>query len=98
MTIDANSFGPPRVCVEREEPAGRIEGGTLEEIEQRAGVVEEPEPVRGERDEARGTRRRKISDPNLRRHVKLRSRRELCWNLLTRLRATSGYPIMRRGQ
>jgi len=28
----------------------------------------------------------------------LGSRRELCWNLLTRLRATSGYPIMRRGQ
>lgn len=26
------------------------------------------------------------------------SRRELCWNLLTRLRAGQGYPIRRRGQ
>jgi hypothetical protein len=30
--------------------------------------------------------------------IKSGSRRELCWNLLTRLRATSDYPIMRRGQ
>ena len=26
------------------------------------------------------------------------SRRDMCWNWLTRLRATRGYPIMRRGQ
>ena len=32
----------PRAIIERKEPARRIEGGKLEEREQRAGVVEEP--------------------------------------------------------
>ena len=43
----------PRVLIEREEPARRIEGGKLEEVEQRAGVVDEPQPMRRQRREAR---------------------------------------------
>ena len=43
----------PRVLIQREEPARRIERGKLEEVEQRAGVVDEPQPMRRQRREAR---------------------------------------------
>jgi intracellular sulfur oxidation DsrE/DsrF family protein len=36
--------------------------------------------------------------PGVKVNTNARSCRDLCWNLLTGLRATSGYPIMRRGQ
>ena len=43
----------PRVLIQREEPARRIERGKLEEVEQGAGVVDEPEPVGRQRRETR---------------------------------------------
>ena len=42
----------PRVLIQREEAARRIEGGKLEEVEEGAGVVDEPQPVGRQRREA----------------------------------------------
>jgi hypothetical protein len=36
----------PGVLIQGKEAAGRIEGGTLEEVEERASVVDQPQPVR----------------------------------------------------
>ena len=52
----------PRVLIEREEAARRIEGGTLEELEEGAGVIDEPQPMRRQRREARRPGRWKVLD------------------------------------
>ena len=50
----------PRVLVQREKAAGRIERRVLEELEKRAGVVDQPQPVGRQRREARRSGRRKF--------------------------------------
>ncbi len=56
----------PRVLIEREEAARRIEGGKLEEVEEGAGVIDEPQPVGRQRREARRPGYGKILDCRLR--------------------------------
>ena len=59
----------PRVLIQREEAARRIEGGKLEECEEGAGVINEPQPVGRERREARRPGRRKFLDRGVRHHT-----------------------------
>ena len=59
----------PRVLIQREEAAGRIEGGTLEELEESAGVIDEPQPVSRQRREAWRPGRRKVLDCGLRHYT-----------------------------
>ena len=73
----------PRVLVQREEAARRIERGKLEELEEGAGVIDEPQPVRRQRREARRPGRWKFLDcghpsyqTRLRSKTKRRGRRE----------------------
>ena len=55
----------PRVLIQREEAASRIERWTLEELEEGAGVVDQPQPVGRQRREARRPGRWKFLDRRL---------------------------------
>ena len=63
----------PRVLIQREEAARRIEGGKLEEVEEGAGVVDEPQPVRRQRREARRPGYGKVLDRGVRHHAPRRT-------------------------
>ena len=56
----------PCVLIQREEPARWIERGKLEEVEEGAGVIDEPQPMGRERSEARRPGRRKFLQCGLR--------------------------------
>ena len=63
----------PRVLVEREEAARRIERRPLMKLEKSAGVVDQPQPMGRERREARRPGYGKVLDCNLSHHAPRRA-------------------------